>query len=428
MRVLVLGGYGFIGEAICRALHGRDHVVSGLGRSVAMARRRMPFATWVAADLGHLQAKDWAALIRPFDAIINAAGALQDGARDNVAGVQEAAMLALYAAAMARETPPLIVQVSANTGGAGASTPFLSTKRSADDALKASGLPHVILRPALVIGRNAHGGTALVRALAAFPAITPLLHGKSPVVTVSLEDVAACVADAVEGIIAPGSDLVLAAKEKLTLKECVAAHRAWLGLPKARLLDAPAWLGTAAGAMGDLAGRLGWRSPMRSTALAVLAGGVEAGAGERPDRLLSNLEETLAQSPAGAQDLWFSRLYLLKPVMIAGLSAFWIVSGVVALLSFEASAQYMGFAGMPETLGRGLTLVTSLTDIALGLAVLWRSYAARALLGMIVLSLAYLAAATLLTPSLWLDPIGPLVKVIPSILLALATLAILDER
>ena len=157
MRVLVLGGYGFIGEAICRALHGRGHVVSGLGRSVAMARRRMPFVTWVAADLGHLQAKDWAALIRPFDAIINAAGALQDGARDNVAGVQEAAMLALYAAAMARETPPLIVQVSANTGGAGASTPFLATKRSADDALKASGLPHVILRPGLVIGRNGHG-------------------------------------------------------------------------------------------------------------------------------------------------------------------------------------------------------------------------------------------------------------------------------
>ena len=53
---------------------------------------------------------------------------------------------------------------------------------------------------------------------------------------------------------------------------------------------------------------------------------------------------------------------------------------------------------------------------------------ARALKGMVALSLAYLAAASALTPGLWLDPIGPLVKVVPSVLLALATLAILDER
>lgn len=428
MRVLVLGGYGFIGEAVCRALHARGHAVSGLGRSVAVARRRMPFVSWTAADLAKVEAQDWAALIGPFDAIVNAAGALQDGARDDVAGVQQAAMLALYKAADARETPPLIVQISANTGGAGADTAFLATKRSADDALKGSRLPHVILRPALVVGRNAHGGTALVRALAAVPGITPLLHGKSPVATVSLEDVAACSADAVEGIIAPGSDLVLAADERLTLADCVHAHRGWLGLPKTRVLAVPAWLGSIAGAMGDLAGRLGWRSPIRSTALAVMGGGVEAGAGARPDRHLSALQETLAGSPAGAQDLWFARLYLLKPVLIAGLSAFWIASGTIALIRFEASAQYMGFAGMSEDLGRSLTLVTSFADIALGLAVLWRPFAARALLGMMALSLAYLAAATLLTPSLWLDPLGPLVKVVPSVLLAAATLAILDER
>ena len=47
---------------------------------------------------------------------------------------------------------------------------------------------------------------------------------------------------------------------------------------------------------------------------------------------------------------------------------------------------------------------------------------------MIGLSAAYLAAATIAEPDLWLDPIGPLVKVVPSILLTLVGLAILDER
>lgn len=51
-----------------------------------------------------------------------------------------------------------------------------------------------------------------------------------------------------------------------------------------------------------------------------------------------------------------------------------------------------------------------------------------ALIGMLCLTLVYLLAATVTEPALWLDPLGPLVKVLPSLLLTLATLAILDER
>lgn len=47
---------------------------------------------------------------------------------------------------------------------------------------------------------------------------------------------------------------------------------------------------------------------------------------------------------------------------------------------------------------------------------------------MVALSLAYLASATVLAPGLWVDPLGPLVKVLPSIVLTLVALAILDER
>jgi hypothetical protein len=35
---------------------------------------------------------------------------------------------------------------------------------------------------------------------------------------------------------------------------------------------------------------------------------------------------------------------------------------------------------------------------------------------------------TMLESALWLDPLGPLVKILPSLLLTLAALAILDER
>ena len=89
-------------------------------------------------------------------------------------------------------------------------TAFLRTKASADAALRASGIDHVILRPALVVGPVAYGGTALLRALAAFPGVTPLVFGASRVRTVSVRAVADATSRAVSGETASGSDLILA--------------------------------------------------------------------------------------------------------------------------------------------------------------------------------------------------------------------------
>jgi uncharacterized protein YbjT (DUF2867 family) len=69
MNVLVLGGYGFIGEAVCRALNEAGHDVVGLGRDIARAEHRMPFVRWLRADLRYLQTPAaWAPLITGIDA------------------------------------------------------------------------------------------------------------------------------------------------------------------------------------------------------------------------------------------------------------------------------------------------------------------------------------------------------------------------
>ncbi len=51
-----------------------------------------------------------------------------------------------------------------------------------------------------------------------------------------------------------------------------------------------------------------------------------------------------------------------------------------------------------------------------------------AALGMITLTLAYLAGGTVLTPNLWADPLGPLVKAIPAMCLAVVALALAEDR
>ena len=179
--------------------------------------------------------------------------------------------------------------------------------------------------------------------------------------------------------------------------------------------------------IADLLGWLGWRSPLRSTAMLVAQGGV-TGDSETANRSLVTLSETLAANPAGVQDLWFARLYLLKPLVFGTLAAFWVASGAIALTGWSASAGQLASAGFPPTVAAVLTLATSVADIMVGLGAMVRRFASAALKCMIGLSAVYLLAATALTPELWLEPLGPLVKVFPSIVLALVALAILEER
>lgn len=70
------------------------------------------------------------------------------------------------------------------------------------------------------------------------------------------------------------------------------------------------------------------------------------------------------------QEKWFSRLYLLKALVISSLALLWIVSGLIALLaSFDAAARILTSHGVPNGLARGATLVTSCFDIAVGILI-----------------------------------------------------------
>ena len=307
-------------------------------------------------------------------------------------------------------------------------TAFLATKRQADTALAASGIAFVILRPAVVVGRNAHGGSALLRALAAFPLITPLVHGESRMQFVALDDVAQTVLDAIEGAIPSGSDIDLAARRygdarrgrrqpPPLARSSTGSRRQSAGLRcQCRFMRRPTSSGISAG-VRRCDPRL-WSRPQVASPVTTRQRNVR----------LATLDETLAANPAGVQDLWFARLYLLKPVIYATLCLFWILSGLIALARFDVSAGLLTAAGVAPKTAAILTVATSLLDIGLGVAVAVRRVAAPTLKIMIAVSMAYLAAATVLTPALWADPLGPLVKVLPSIALALAALAIYEER
>lgn len=431
MKVLVLGGYGLIGEALVGRLLRDGHHVTGLGRDVWEAQRRRPAVRWIAADMAQLlAAEDWLPLVAGMDAVVNAAGALQDGPRDRLDAIHRGSVVALVAACE-QAGISRFVQISAIGADPASVNPFFSTKAQGDSAVASSSLEWTILRPGLVIAPAAYGGTALLRALAAFPGFIPAVLSRQLIQTVSVTDVAEAVSRAVAGSLPPRLAVDLVEAKARSLGDVLSAFRAWLGLPPARVVPMPAILGRLAGAVADGLGMLGWRSPLRSAALAALARGVTGNAepwSKVSDHALQSLEATLADMPAHVQERWFARLWLLKPLVFGVLSLFWLVSGIVGFIRQDAAAGVLVSHGLSPALALGLVLAGSVADIVVGATVLVRSLARLALLGMIAITLVYLGAATALAPDLWLDPLGAMVKAVPALCLALVALAILDER
>ena len=431
MKVLVLGGYGLIGLEIMRQLMRDGMTPAGLGRSAGHGRRVLPDAEWLELDLARLTSLEaWADHIDGFDAVVNAAGALQSSGRDNVSAVQRDAIRALIEACEISGIRRF-VQISAPGAGEGAKTEFLQSKGEGDSALRASALDWVILRPGLVIAPTAYGGSSLLRMLAAVPVIQPLVLAESRVQSVDVADVARAVSKSLNDPKLACREFDLVEPEDHSLMAAVLAFRQWLGFAApARTLALPRWFGTAVAGLADLAGHLGWRAPLRTTALKVLDENVvgdpkpwQAATGEK----LSPLVDTLNRLPSTRQERLYARTQLVFPVALVAFALFWIVSGAIGFWRFDAAV-----ATIAAQVGAGpaalFVFIGSTLDVMIGIGLLVRRTFRATCFASVALSLGYLAAGTLVTPELWADPLGPFVKVLPAILLALMLGAMADER
>lgn len=429
-RVLVLGGYGLVGSACVRALKDAGFQVSGLGRSAEAGHRSAPDIDWIAADVARTTAEEWREILAPFCVIVNASGILQDGNGDSLESIHIGAIARMTQAV--RDQRPKFIQISAVGACQDADTAFLSTKARGDAILAASDLTWTILRPGLVLAPQAFGGSALLRAAAAFAYVEPRMFETARIQTVFIDDVANAVVLAAKGEVLARKCYDLVEPEGRTLPEVVAKIRAWQGHAVRRIpLRTPRWALTLAGRGADALGLLGWRSGLRTTALRVLERGVvgnPAPWAEASGTPCRDLDATLARLPSTVQERWFANAFFLVPAALACLSLFWVLSGLVALLRPEAAASVLTTRGVPGSLAFAAVFAGAAIDIALGAGVLVRRYAKAALLGMVAASVIYLVGATVLAPDLWADPLGPLVKVLPGIVLALFARALLDPR
>jgi uncharacterized protein YbjT (DUF2867 family) len=430
MHVLLLGASGFIGSAIAARLKSEGVRVTAIGRGTGASARRITADRWVRLDLRKaVRPEDWLLILDGVDAVVNAAGVLQDSGRDSTRKVHVDAPTALYAACE-RAGVRRIVHISAMGAGEEGLTRFSETKREADAALMETGLEWVILRPSVVLGRQAYGGSALLRGLAALP-VLPVLAGAGRIQVVQLDEVAETVARLLRPDAPNGLVLDLAGPDALTFEEVVELYRHWLGWAPARLIRLPEPIMRLACRAGDLVAWLGWRPPIRTTTRREMV----RGATGNPSRWMEvtgivprSLGDALAAEPASAQERWFARLFLLKPLAIGIFALFWLATGLIALGPGREEAIRLTQATAAASIAQPLVIGGALFDIAMGIALMLRPTIRPALIVAFLGTLGYMLAGTLLMPSLWADPLGRLTKILPILALNLVCLAILDDR
>ena len=428
MRVLLTGASGLIGTAVAARLLTEGHEVVAVGRRAGAPRVGL---RWVALDMRDAgELGRWLPHLAGVDAVVNCAGVLQDSPIESTTAAHKTGPTALFAACE-RAGVRRVIHLSAIGVDRETPTDFSRTKAAGDAALMATALDWVILRPSVVVGRTAYGGSALFRALAALP-VVPRIAGAGKLQIVQLDDLVATIIFFLEPGRPSRVQLDIAGPDRLTFEDVVATYRKWLGWKPARHIGMPAWLMTAMYRLGDFAGWLGWRTPMRSTAQQEIVRGAigDPGPWTATTAIVPrSLEAALLTEPAGVQEKWFARLYLLKPLVFGIFSLFWIGTAIMALgPGWDIGISLMEEGGITGTQAALVVIAGALADLAIGLGIAFRRTARPALYGAILLSLPYVVIGTALVPRLWIDPLGPMLKIWPILALNFVALAILDDR
>lgn len=409
MKVVVTGADGFIGRHIAFALRAAGHQVVPVVRN-ARALRAMGFEA-VAQDLTAPEAHVpgfWEPLLQGAH-LVWCAGLLT-GSEADFAALHQKAPAAALAALGSGQRAVLISAVGIET----AETGFARWRRQTEALFQGQ----TILRPGLVLADTSYGGSSLVRAMAALPWVTPVVgEGSQPFNPIHAADLAQIVLDSLDS--PPRGMVEVGGPQIVTQAAMIQSYRRWLGLPPARVWRLPLGLARAMGRIGD-ALRLG---PVSATAVAQLQAGVLA-RGEGQGR---SFDSFVSARPAGTQDLWQARLYLLKPLIRLTLAVLWLASGLLGL--FTPGAAFVPLMpGLPEPLALLLARAGGVADLALGLALLRNLWPKPVALAQIAMVLGYTVGLTLLAPGLLLDPFGSLLKNLAVLALLMVHRALVEER
>ncbi len=153
MKVWVTGAAGFVGGHLVRALLAAGHAVVGMARKTPAQDEAVPGVTYVTGDVTD------AATLAPdkltgCDAAVHLVGIIQEvrGRGQTFEAVHAQGTRNALAAAAAAGISSRFVYLSALGSDPDAGSRYSRTKAQAEQAVRASPLPHTIFRPSIILG------------------------------------------------------------------------------------------------------------------------------------------------------------------------------------------------------------------------------------------------------------------------------------
>lgn len=413
MNILVCGGDGFIGRALCSALAREGHrVCKGVRHATHEDEIRIDYTT-------DLDPADWLPRLRVFDVVINAVGILIERGDQTFDLIHRRAPIALFEAA-SRAGVQCIVQVSA-LGAQTGDTDYFASKRAADEYLQSLPVQHHVLRPALVYGPTG-SSSRFFRAVAALPVHPLPAGGRQLVRPIHVDELAEIVVRLVNTGAADQRVLDLVGGTQLEFRQMLATYRASMLMP-------PAWHISIPAAVIDVAAALLDRVPRsmltRDTWRMLQAGntGHVAPTTKALGRPPAGLETFVA--PVDAIPLRHAALAMWRPALLRGaLAITWIWTAICSAFIYPRAASLALLARVHLQGGVALAalyLAVAL-DFAFGIATLVRPGRRLWAMQMWLIG-AYSIVIGVALPEFLSHPFGPILKNVPILALLLVLLA-----
>ena len=227
MNIFLTGAGGFVGSHMLRRLLSDGHQVRALVRHRGKLK-----GTNLEEVEGDIVQSNLAEHIAACDAVINLVGIIYEKGSATFEAVHHQGTKNLVEAAQ-KSGVQRFVQMSALGARPADASPYHTTKFAAEEEVRDSGIPNVVLRPSLIVGPGSAFVQQMAQVMRAAPIFRPIPGtGKYRFRPVHVDDVVECFVQSLTNPKAAGQTIELVGGEELTLDEIGNAIAANLGVRK----------------------------------------------------------------------------------------------------------------------------------------------------------------------------------------------------
>ena len=243
MNVFLTGATGFVGSHLVKGLLAAGHRVRALERSMGKARTSAPGIEYVPGDI--LQAASLRDVMPGCDAVIHLVGTIAEAKGATFERVHHEGTRKVVAVAKA-SCIRRFVHMSALGTRPNAIAAYHKTKWKGEEAVRACGIPWVILRPSIIYGPGIYGPgdgftTHMLELMRKAPLRPIVGSGQYPVQPIYIEDVVDCFVQSLTNDLALGREVALAGPRAMPIEEMLDALADAASIRK-RKIHLPFWL------------------------------------------------------------------------------------------------------------------------------------------------------------------------------------------